>query len=188
MTLVRCEWANGDPLAMRYHDVEWGAPEHDDCKLFELLVLEGAQAGLSWMTILKKRESYRSAFDGFDPELVARYGQSKVAELLSNPGIIRNRLKIAAAIQNAHTVLSVREAFGSLDAYLWPFVGGVPKKNAWKALADIPDQTNEAVAMSSDLKKRGFKFVGPTICYAFMQATGMVNDHLVYCYRYNQIS
>ena len=188
MTLERCEWANGNPLMMQYHDVEWGVPEHDDHKLFEFLVLEGAQAGLSWMTILKKRGNYQSAFDGFDLSVVARYGHAKVAELLSNPGIVRNRLKIAAAIQNAEAVLSVCREFGSFDAYLWSFVGGVPGKNSWKALADIHNTADEAVAMSKDLTKRGFKFVGPTICYAFMQATGMVNDHLVHCFRYDQVS
>jgi DNA-3-methyladenine glycosylase I len=171
-----------------YHDQEWGLPIHDDQLLFEFLVLEGAQAGLSWATILRKRENYRQAFDHFDPQAVARYGEEKVAELLSNPGIVRNRLKIRATIQNARSFLKVQEEFGSFDAYVWQFVGGKPKKNAWNSLAEIPAQTVESVSMSKDLIRRGFRFVGPTICYAHMQATGMVNDHVVDCFRYNQVS
>jgi DNA-3-methyladenine glycosylase I len=184
---MRCQWATSDPLYIAYHDQEWGAPLHDERRLFEMLVLEGAQAGLSWITILRKRESYRAAFDNFDPAKLAEYDEDKVAELLANPGIVRNRLKIAAAIQNAKAFLAVREAFGSFDAYIWRFVDGRPKVNAWKALAEIPAQTPESEAMSKDLLKRGFKFVGPTICYAYMQATGMVNDHVTECFRYAEV-
>jgi DNA-3-methyladenine glycosylase I len=161
---------------------------HDDRLLFEFLILEGAQAGLSWITILKRRENYRAAFDGFDPHKIARYDEQKVAELLANPGIIRNRLKVASAVQNAQAFLKVQEEFGSFDAYIWRFVGGKPLKNTWQTLAEIPAQTPESAAMSKDLVQRGFRFVGPTICYAHMQATGMVNDHLMDCFRYNEIS
>jgi DNA-3-methyladenine glycosylase I len=184
----RCEWAEGGgPLYLDYHDREWGVPVHDDRTLFEFLILEGAQAGLSWITILKKREEYRRAFDGFDPEKVARYGESKVAELLANPGIIRNRLKIAAAIGNARAFLAVQEQSGSFDAYLWQFTGGQPRQNTWKSMAEIPARTAESDALSKDLARRGFKFVGSTICYAFMQAVGLVNDHVVDCFRYEAL-
>ena len=181
--LRRCEWCGDDPLYVAYHDNEWGIPCHDDGKLFEMLLLEGAQAGLSWITILRKRENYRLAFDQFDPAKIATYDEAKVAELLLNPGIVRNKLKIKAAIKNAQEVLTIQAEVGSFAEYIWQFVGGQPRQNAWHALAEIPAQTAEAQAMSKDLKKRGFKFVGPTICYAFMQATGMVNDHVVDCFR-----
>ncbi len=184
--LTRCAWARDD-LARRYHDEEWGVPLHDDHRLFEFIVLEGAQAGLSWDTILRKRENYREAFDNFDPALVARYDKRRVERLLKNPGIVRNRLKIASAIQNARAVLAVTDEFGAFDKYLWRFVEGVPKRNTWKSMKEVPAETAEAAAMSKDLRKRGFNFVGPTICYAFMQAVGMVNDHLVDCFRYRQI-
>jgi DNA-3-methyladenine glycosylase I len=183
---TRCEWCGDDPLYVDYHDNEWGIPTHDDQKLFEMLILEGAQAGLSWITILRKRESYRAAFDHFDPMKVAAYDPIKVTELLTNPGIVRNKLKVNAAVQNAQAFLAVQQAFGSFDAYIWQFVSGQPKINAWRSLAEVPAQTPEAEAMSKDLKKRGFKFVGPTICYAFMQATGMVFDHVVDCFRYGR--
>ena len=185
--IIRCGWAAADPLYTDYHDKEWGVPEHDNRKLFELLILEGVQAGLSWLTILKKRDNYRKAFDEFDARKIAQYDERKVEELLLNDGIIRNRLKIVATIQNAKAFLAIQQEFGSFDAYIWQFVGGKPKKNAWKALKEVPSQTVESDAMSKDLIKRGFKFVGSTICYAFMQATGMVNDHTVDCFRYNQI-
>jgi DNA-3-methyladenine glycosylase I len=184
---TRCGWATSDPLYIAYHDEEWGAPLHDERRLFEMLVLEGAQAGLSWITILRKREGYRAAFDNFDAATIAGYDERKVAELLANPGIVRNRLKIDAAIQNARAFLAVREAFGSFDTYIWRFVGGQPKINAWETLAEIPAKTPESEAMSKDLLKRGFRFVGPTICYAFMQAVGMVNDHVTECFRYTQV-
>ncbi len=182
----RCEWAAND-LSIHYHDEEWGVPQHDDRALFELLILEGAQAGLSWNTILMKRESYRAAFDNFDAAAIAVYGQGKVGQLLANPGIVRNRLKVAATIDNARAFLTVREEFGSFDAYLWRFVGGRPRQNAWRSVDEIPAHTPESEAMSKELKRRGFRFVGTTICYAFMQATGMVNDHTVDCFRYSQI-
>lgn len=185
--MKRCEWAGSEPLYVAYHDQEWGVPQHDDSKLFEMLILEGAQAGLSWSTVLKKRESYRKAFEDFDPQKVAGFDESKVAELLKNPGIVRNRLKINAAVQNAKALLAVQDQFGSFDKYIWGFVGGEPKVNTWKSLGEIPAQTAESEAMSKDLKKRGFRFVGPTICYAFMQAVGMVNDHVVHCFRYQQL-
>jgi len=184
--LNRCEWAASE-RALAYHDLEWGVPVHDDRVLFEFLVLEGAQAGLSWETILKKRDSYRDAFDGFDPVRVARYEEPKTAELLANPGIVRNKLKVASAIRNARAFLDVQGAFGSFDAYVWPFVGGEPIKNAWRSLSEIPARTDESDALSRDLKKRGFNFVGSTICYAFMQAVGMVNDHTVGCFRYAEL-
>jgi len=183
---TRCGWAGSDPLYVAYHDEEWGVPEHDERRLFEFLVLEGAQAGLSWLTILKKRESYRKAFAGFDPRRVARFDGRKVATLLADPGIVRNRMKIDAAIRNARAFLEVQREHGTFDAYLWRFVGGTPRRNAWRTLRDVPARTPEAEALSRDLKRRGFGFVGPTICYAFMQATGMVNDHVVSCFRYPQ--
>jgi DNA-3-methyladenine glycosylase I len=181
--MPRCPWAAAEPN-LSYHDREWGVPVHDDRKLFEFLVLEGAQAGLSWTTILKKRENYRKAFDGFRPERIARYGARDVKRLLADPGIVRNRLKIAATIQNANAFLRARKEFGTFDRYLWNFVGGKPKQNRWRKMAQLPARTAESDAMSRDLLRRGFKFVGPTICYAFMQAVGMVNDHLVTCPRH----
>ena len=184
---TRCNWTGEDPLMVLYHDTEWGVPKHDDARLFESLILDGAQAGLSWTTILRKRENYRKAFDGFDPELVARYDDAKVAELLSDAGIVRNRQKIASAIGNARALAPVQKEFGSFAAYLWGFVGGEPIKNAWQSLEQVPAKTGASEAMSKDLLKRGFKFVGPTICYAFMQAEGLVNDHLVDCFRYDQV-
>ena len=184
----RCAWVPlGDPLYVGYHDLEWGVPVHDDRLMFEFLVLEGAQAGLSWATILHKRENYRRAFDGFDIATVAGYGDAKVAELLANAGIVRNRLKINAAIVNARACLRLQEEFGSLDACLWQFVGGKPIQYARRTLADIPAVTPEAEAMSKFLRKEGLKFVGPTICYAHMQAVGMVNDHTVDCFRYEEV-
>jgi DNA-3-methyladenine glycosylase I len=179
----RCGWAKGD-LYSAYHDEEWGVPQHDDRALFELLILEGAQAGLSWSTILNKREHYRHVFDGFDAVRIARYRDAKVARLLADPGIVRNRLKIASTVTNARAFLKVQKEFGSFDSYIWQFVGGRPMRNSWKTLAEVPARTAESDAMSKDLEKRGFRFVGSTICYAFMQATGMVNDHLVDCFRY----
>jgi DNA-3-methyladenine glycosylase I len=184
----RCAWAGiSDPRYLDYHDKEWGVPIHDDRLLFEFLVLEGAQAGLSWITILRKRDNYWQAFDNFDAKKIAAYDDAKIAELLANPGIIRNKLKINAAIQNAKAFLAVQKEFGSFDAYIWQFVGGKPKVNTWKGMGDVPAETTESRAMSKDLLKRGFKFVGPTICYAFMQAAGMVNDHTVDCFRYTQV-
>ena len=183
---VRCAWAV-TPLGIAYHDAEWGVPLHDDQRLFEFLILEGAQAGLSWELILRKREAYREAFDGFDPVAVAAYGDGKVAELLANPGIVRNRLKVAAAIGNAKAYLAVQGEFGSFDAYVWEFVDGRPVRNAWESLADVPPSTPQSEAMSKELRRRGFRFVGPTICYAFMQATGMVNDHTVDCFRHGEV-
>ncbi len=185
---TRCSWAGTDPLYVAYHDAEWGVPEHDDRRLFEMLVLEGAQAGLSWLMILRRREGYRRAFDGFDPRIVAAYDERKVAELLTDAGIVRNRLKILAAIRNAQKFLEVQQEFGSFAAYQWRFVGGRPKKNAWRTLQEIPARTVESDTLSKDLSKRGFKFVGSTICYAHMQAVGMVNDHVVDCFRYDEIS
>ena len=187
MSKVRCKWAGNDTLYCDYHDNEWGVPLHDDQMLFEFLILEGAQAGLSWITILKKRNNYRKAFDNFDPNVVAKYDDKKVAELLQNEGIIRNKLKINAAIKNAQAFLEVQKEFGSFDKYIWSFTDGKTIKNAWKNLSEVPAVTDEATTMSKDLKKRGFKFVGPTICYAFMQACGMVNDHTTECFRYNEI-
>ena len=183
----RCKWAGTDPLYIEYHDNEWGIPLHDDRKLFELLILEGMQAGLSWITILKKRQSYRKAFNNFDAEQIASYDSNKIVQLLSNKGIIRNRLKIEAAVQNARAFLSVQKEFDSFDTYIWQFIDGKPIKNAWKTQEEIPSKTDESIDMSIDLKKRGFKFAGPTICYAFMQAVGMVNDHTVDCFRYHEI-
>jgi DNA-3-methyladenine glycosylase I len=183
-TVTRCPWAKGD-LYFRYHDEEWGVPVHDDRRLFEMLILEGAQAGLSWETVLKKRENYRAAFDRFDPKRVARYGEARVEELLKNEGLIRNRLKIASAVRNAGKFLETQREFGSFDAYIWSFTGGRTKRNAWKEGG--PATTAESDAMSADLKRRGFKFVGSTICYAFMQAVGMVNDHRVDCFRWREL-
>ena len=184
--MPRCPWAATEPN-ITYHDVEWGVPVHDDRLLFEFLILEGAQAGLSWTTILNKRDNYRKAFDGFRPEKIARYGVRDVKRLLGDAGIVRNRLKIVAAIENAKTFLTVRKEFGTFDAYLWSFVGGKPIRNRWNRMADVPARTTESDAMSRDLQRRGFKFVGSTICYALMQATGMVNDHLVTCPRHAQV-
>jgi DNA-3-methyladenine glycosylase I len=186
-SLIRCPWAS-NPLSIRYHDKEWGAPMHDDRTLFEFLVLEGAQAGLSWDTILKKRDNYRAAFDGFDPEKIARYGRRKTQALLRDPGIVRNRLKIASAVKNAQAFLQVQKEFGSFDRYIWQFVGGKPKQNSRGLRGQVPASTPESDAMSKDLKKRGFSFVGSTICYAFMQAVGMVNDHLIECFRWRTLS
>ncbi len=186
---VRCEWVpQGDPLYLAYHDEEWGVPSHDDRQLFELIVLEGAQAGLSWSTILRKREGYRNAFAGFDPERVARFDTRDVERLLADSGIVRNRLKVESAVANARATLAVREELGSLDAYLWSFVGGRPIVNAWTTFREIPSETVESRAMSKDLKRRGFRFVGPTVCYAFMQAAGLVNDHVVACFRRRQVA
>ena len=187
MSIKRCRWATSE-LNIPYHDEEWGVPLHDDRALFELLILEGAQAGLSWDTVLKKRARYREVFDGFDVEKVARYDKKKVRELLKDAGIIRNRLKIAATISNAQAFLKVQKEFGSFDKYIWQFVDGKPKQNAWRTHNRLPAKTAESDAMSKDLQKRGFRFVGSTICYAFMQATGMVNDHLVSCFRFAKLS
>lgn len=183
---VRCQWAR-NPLAIRYHDEEWGVPAHDDRVLFEFLILEGAQAGLSWDTILQKRQNYRLAFSGFDPALVARYERKQISRLLKDSGIVRNRLKIASAIQNAQAFLETQKEFGSFDGYIWQFVGGNPQTNRWTTLKQVPSRTAESDALSRDLKKRGFTFVGTTICYAYMQAVGMVNDHVLGCFRYEQI-
>jgi len=183
----RCPWPGEDPLMLAYHDEEWGVPVHDDAKLFEFLILEGAQAGLSWQTVLRKRPRYREVFDGFDPLKISRYGEGDRRRLLADAGIIRNRLKIDSAISNAARFLEVREGFGSFDAYLWRFVEGRPLTNRFRELGDIPARTSEAEALSRDLQKRGFRFVGPTICYAFMQAVGMVNDHLVECFRHGEV-
>lgn len=183
----RCPWPGSDPLYQSYHDQEWGVPVHDDRLLFEFLTLEGAQAGLSWITILRKRSAYRAAFAGFDPEVVARYDAAKVAELLANPGIVRNRLKVASTISNAHTFLQLQAEFGSFAAYQWRFVDGQPLQNAWRSLTEVPASTPVSDALSRDLKQRGFRFVGSTICYAYMQAVGMVNDHLVDCFRWREL-
>ena len=183
----RCPWPKEDPLYLAYHDHEWGVPQRDERRLFELLILEGAQAGLSWITILRKREAYRAALDGFDPEKIARYGDAEVAALMANPGIVRNRLKILATIQNARAFLAAAEG-GGFGALLWGLAGGAPKKNAFRSMAQVPASTPVSDAMSKELSRRGFKFVGSTICYAFMQATGMVNDHLVGCFRRAEIA
>ncbi len=185
---IRCPWAGTDDDYIAYHDFEWGVPVHDDHRLFEFLILEGAQAGLSWRTILRKRENYRQAFDAFDPVVVAVYDEKKIGELLSNPGLVRNRLKINSAVRNAREFVKVQEEFGSFDRYIWGFVGGRQIVNLWESLRQIPAETVESRAISKDLKKRGFSFVGPTIIYAYMQAVGMVNDHLVSCFRHAQIS
>ena len=185
--LIRCSWPS-NPLSIRYHDEEWGLPQHDDEVLFEFLILEGAQAGLSWDTVLQKRENYRAAFDSFNPQRIARYDSRKRQSLLRNPGIIRNRLKIASAVANAKAFLAIQKEYGSFDSYIWQFVGGKPRLNKWRSTQRVPASTAESDAMSKDLKRRGFNFVGSTICYAFMQAVGMVNDHSVECFRYKQIN
>lgn len=185
--LRRCAWATSE-LMIPYHDKEWGVPQHDDRVLFEFLILEGAQAGLSWSTILAKRAAYRKAFSNFDPKKVAKYSPEKIAELLANPGIVRNRMKIESAVRNARALVKVQKEFGSFDRYIWQFVGGNPKVNRWRSMSQVPAQTPESIQMSKDLLKRGFGFVGPTVCYAFMQAVGLVNDHLVSCFRYAEIS
>ncbi|MDQ2983273.1 MAG: DNA-3-methyladenine glycosylase I [Actinomycetota bacterium] len=185
---MRCEWVpENDPPYVAYHDEEWGVPTHDDRQLFELLTLEGAQAGLSWATILRKRDGYREAFAAFDPAKVARYGSRDVDRLLQNPGIVRNRLKVESTVNNAERVLEVQAELGSLDAYLWSFVDGKPLIGRWKALGEIPAETEQSKAMSKDLKKRGFRFVGPTVCYSLMQAAGLVNDHVTSCFRYDEL-
>jgi DNA-3-methyladenine glycosylase I len=180
---TRCGWAGSDPLYIAYHDEEWGVPLHDERRLFEMLILEGAQAGLSWITVLKRREGYRRAFDGFDAEKIARYEERKIAALLADPGIIRNRAKVEAAIGNARAVLAVREELGSFDRFLWSFTGDAPRRNRWRSLQEVPAETAESKALSRELKRRGFRFVGPTICYAFMQAVGMVDDHVLTCFK-----
>ena len=183
----RCPWCLGDALYQEYHDREWGVPEHCDRRLFEFLILEGAQAGLSWITVLRKRENYRQLMHQFDPEAIAAWGEPELTALMQEPGIIRNRRKLAATGENARAFLRVQEAFGSFDQYIWRFVDGIPVQNNWAALSEIPPQTPTAVQMSKDLKRRGFTFVGPTICYSFMQAVGMVNDHLVGCFRHGEL-
>ena len=185
---TRCEWGTGDPLSIRYHDTEWGVPVHDDRKLFEFLLLEGMQAGLSWLTILKKRENFRKAFDSFDARTIARYDSRKLRSLLAHEGIIRNRLKIESTVKNAKAVLAIQKEFGSFNDYIWQFVDYRPVQNSWKTIKQIPPKTALSDAMSKDLKKRGFAFVGSTICYAFMQAIGMVNDHIVSCFRYRAVA
>jgi DNA-3-methyladenine glycosylase I len=184
----RCDWCGSDPLYVAYHDDEWGVPVHDDRTWFEFLLLEGAQAGLAWITILRKREAYRRAYDGFDPETIARYDERKVAELLADAGIVRNRLKVAASVTNAQAFLRVRDELGSFDAYMWGFVDGRPIQNRWRTMTELPAVTPLAETISKDLKRRGFRFVGPTIVYAHMQATGMVNDHLVGCFRHAEVA
>ena len=188
MSKTRCDWAGDIPIYQAYHDQEWGVPLHDDRALFEFLILEGAQAGLSWITILKKRAAYRMAFDHFDAESVARYDANKIESLLRDAAIVRNRLKIMAAVTNAQKFIAVQEEFGSFDAFIWRFIGGVPTCNYWKVQSDVPAKTTASDEMSKELKRRGFKFVGSTICYAYMQATGMVNDHLAGCYRHSELS
>ncbi len=188
MGRTRCTWCGDDPLYVAYHDEEWGVPVRDDRTLFEFLMLEGAQAGLSWSTILKKRPGYRKAFDAFDPEKVARYGEAKLLELLDNPGIVRNRLKVRSAVSNAQAFLEVQQERGSFSDYIWSFVDGAPIQNAWRSLSEIPAVTPLAETISKDLKKRGFRFVGPTIVYATMQATGMVNDHVIDCFRHPEVA
>ncbi|MBE9135843.1 DNA-3-methyladenine glycosylase I [Nodosilinea sp. LEGE 07088] len=184
---TRCGWVHDDPLEVAYHDTEWGVPLHCDRKHFEFIILDGFQAGLSWITILRKRENFRAAFDDFDPEVVARYDDAKQQELLHNAGIVRNRLKVAAATRNAQAFLEVQETFGSFDRYIWQFVDGKTMQNAWATMAEVPARTDISDAMSKDLKQRGFKFVGSTICYAYMQAAGMVNDHTTACFRYREL-
>jgi len=186
--IKRCNWCEGHDIYMDYHDNEWGVPLHDDNMLFEFLILEGAQAGLSWLTILKKRENYRKAYDDFDPAIIAKYGARKKKQLLTNEGIVRNRLKIEASITNAKFFLDIQKEFGSFDNYIWQFTNGETRQNRWRSMKTIPATTVESDVMSKELKKRGFKFVGSTICYAFMQATGMVNDHTTDCYRHSQLS
>lgn len=185
--IIRCDWAGSDPRHVRYHDEEWGVPVHDENRQFEFLILEGAQAGLSWSTILNKRDNYRRAFAQFDPALVAQYDDTQIAGLLADRGIVRNRLKVNAAVRNARAFLTVQEEVGSFDAYVWSFVSGKPIQNAWNCARDVPAETQESRALSKDLKRRGFAFVGPTICYAFMQAIGLVNDHVIGCYRYSEL-
>lgn len=185
-TVQRCAWASSE-LMVPYHDTEWGVPQHDEQVLFEFLILEGAQAGLSWSTILAKRDAYRKSFSSFDPRKVAKYTPAKVSQLLANPGIVRNRMKIESAIRNAKAFLAVQKEFGSFDQYIWQFVGGKPVTNSWRSGSRLPAETPESKQMSKDLLKRGFSFVGPTVCYAFMQAVGMVNDHMVECFRYAEI-
>jgi DNA-3-methyladenine glycosylase I len=185
--MIRCAWCGSDPLYIAYHDDEWGVPVHDDRRLFEMLILEGAQAGLNWLTILRKREQYRRAFDGFDFERVAAYSKDDVQRLLADPGIVRNRLKIESAIRNARGVMDIVESFDSFDSFIWRYVDNIPRQNAWKTLAELPARTEISDRMSRDLKKQGFNFVGPTICYAFMQAVGMVNDHTVDCFRHKEV-
>jgi len=187
MTKKRCAWAGSDPLYVKYHDLEWGIPVHRDRKLFEMLTLEGAQAGLSWLTILRKRENYRAAFDRFDPQKVARYDRRKVERLLQDAGIVRNRAKIESTVANAKAFLAIREEFGTFNRFVWRFVDGEPKINRWRSMKQLPAKTDESSAMSKELRKRGMNFVGPTICYAFMQAVGMVNDHTTDCFRYNEL-
>jgi DNA-3-methyladenine glycosylase I len=184
---IRCPWAETDPLLMNYHDEEWGVPVHRDDLLFEFLILEGAQAGLSWLTILRKRQNYRTAFDKFDPDKIARYKENRIRILMQNQGIIRNELKIRSAVKNAQSLQEVRREFGSFDSYIWTFVGGKPIRIAWKSQGEVPAKTKESDAMSKDLRKRGFSFVGSTICYSFMQAVGMANDHLTTCFRASQL-
>ncbi len=184
---TRCQWCGDDPLYVKYHDEEWGLPLHDDRKLFEFLILEGAQAGLSWITILRKRENYRNAFDNFEPEKIAAYNEKKINELLNNSGIVRNKLKINAAVENAKVFRIVQNEFDTFDKYIWRFVNNKPINNRWKSIGEIPATSKESEIMSKDLKKRGFKFVGATICYAFMQTVGMVNDHIIDCFRYSEI-
>ena len=184
---IRCPWGDSHPLYVAYHDEEWGVPTHDDQKFFEMLVLEGAQAGLSWITILKKRENYRKAFSGFDPRRVARYDARRVGRLMDNAGIVRNRLKVESTVRNARAYLAIQKELGSFDAYVWRFVDGRPIRNHWTDLKQMPASTKLSLAMSKDLKQRGFSFVGPTVCYSFMQATGLVNDHLVDCFRHRAI-
>jgi DNA-3-methyladenine glycosylase I len=186
--IPRCEWCGSDSLYLAYHDLEWGVPVHDDRRLFEMLTLEGAQAGLSWLTILRKRDGYRLAFDDFDPERIARYSDADIQRLLGDPRIVRNRLKIESVVRNARGVMTILENEGSLDTFLWQFVDHVPRKNAWRSLDQVPAQTPASERMSKALKRRGFGFVGPTICYAFMQAVGMVNDHVVGCYRHAEVA
>ena len=188
MRRTRCPWAGADPLYQRYHDAEWGIPVHDDRRLFEMLLLEGAQAGLAWITILRKREGYREAFDRFDPVAVAGYDRRRISKLLENRAIVRNRLKVESAVGNAQAFLQIQDERGSFEVYIWQFVDGRPKLNSWRSLDAIPAETAESRSMSKDLKRRGFRFVGPTICYAFMQATGMVNDHLTDCFRYRAVA
>lgn len=183
----RCSWCTDDPLYIVYHDTEWGIPVHDDQKLFEMLTLEGAQAGLSWLTILKKRHSYCRAFDNFEISTIANYNQHKIDQLMADSGIVRNRLKIESVIKNARAVIEIQNEFGSFDAFLWQYVDGTPIRNKWQTLTDLPAKTNLSIQLSKDLKKRGFNFVGPTICYSLMQAIGMVNDHLVDCFRFEQL-
>lgn len=183
----RCRWCGDDPLYIAYHDKEWGVPVHDDQKLFEMIILEGAQAGLSWITILKKRENYRRAFGAFDPEVIANYSEEDLQRLLADSGIVRNRLKIESAIKNARGVLKIIDEFGTLDTYLWRYVEGIPQQNTWNSMAELPARTETSEVMSKDLKRRGFNFVGPTICYAFMQSVGMVNDHTVDCFRHAEV-